>query len=732
MTSQTLNQQARSEQTSPKQLAELARMSASLARLVARNPNCSQALLRKLGSHKDDTVRKWVTVHPNTPPEVRLALAQQFPRQLLDNPMLDLLLLENPNLFEDMPIGTVRALMKRPNLPAGFIRFAVTRKDENVQLAIAQNRSTPPEIIAKLKTTGLSQAVCTAAQAWEAPEPGVEEAKILFWHAFNERLVTQRRVTHYPYSNNWRTLYKSLLDSHPITGGIEAWNDAVKTAADPKTSDAVQANLANHPYCLVQEALLARESLSEAAALTLARLEAPNINMDMARRRTMFPSVLALLAEISNSSVHSALARNPSTPALTLASLVRFYWKTIFRFPGNAAKVLDHLMGDANSTIREDMAKYSRTPASVLERLAQDSNASVRRAVARNSNTPASVLMCLAEDSDVLVRESLVDRSYRLKHDSVLERLAEDPEVYVRVKVAKYGQTVSALERLAKDPEVFVRLAVAQNDRTPSSTLERLAGDSEVCVRRAVAYNGQTPVSVSERLVEDLNAPVRYELAKTTRTPASVLALLAEGRRADFPPQRAERANPRTPIFTLLRLSMGSGTGAKIDSQSREEAFNPGTPVATLERLAEHQCNGVRINVALNPNTPATVLERLAVEKSVRIRCVVAAHPNTPDSVLETLATEKFAAVRLNVARNHKTSTALLRFLAMDKNTKIRLAVAQSPNTPASILETLATDKKAQVRQAVAENPNTPAHVLKRLATDKSLWVRNTVEENQP
>ncbi len=95
--------EARSTHTLADRLEELAVQSTALARLVACNDSAMPELLEQLSHHSDATVRKWVCAHANAPPEVLGKLGGQFPQQLLDNPALDFMILENPNLLGNCP-----------------------------------------------------------------------------------------------------------------------------------------------------------------------------------------------------------------------------------------------------------------------------------------------------------------------------------------------------------------------------------------------------------------------------------------------------------------------------------------------------------------------------------------------------------------------------------------------------------------------------------------------------
>jgi hypothetical protein len=109
----SLQLEAVNEKTSSDRLYELAQISTPLAQLVAQNSCTAPELLRELGNSSDVTTHQHVAANPNTPTEVLLKLGSKFPQQLLDNPIFSLLLLENPNLVNEMPISTLISLLKR-------------------------------------------------------------------------------------------------------------------------------------------------------------------------------------------------------------------------------------------------------------------------------------------------------------------------------------------------------------------------------------------------------------------------------------------------------------------------------------------------------------------------------------------------------------------------------------------------------------------------------------------
>ncbi|MGD1920919.1 MAG: hypothetical protein ACFCAD_19785 [Pleurocapsa sp.] len=86
---------------------------------VAANPLTSFHLLVELSQHENFAIRYLVASNPNTPEETLTHLGKEFPDEVLENPVVELLKLENPHSY-----------FKR--------------------LSLARDRKTPPETLEKL------------------------------------------------------------------------------------------------------------------------------------------------------------------------------------------------------------------------------------------------------------------------------------------------------------------------------------------------------------------------------------------------------------------------------------------------------------------------------------------------------------------------------------------------------------------------------------------------------
>jgi Leucine rich repeat variant len=168
----TLAAEAGNENTSPQRLEELARSSPELAQRVAQNPSAPPELLRELSRIRDRIVRRNITANPNTPTDILQELAVRYPDAFLENPMISLLYLEQPDFIKTLPTHTAFRLFQRETVPTSWLeqasvearktlaRARQTRvalldrlandRDASVRREVAGNPRTPDAILQKL------------------------------------------------------------------------------------------------------------------------------------------------------------------------------------------------------------------------------------------------------------------------------------------------------------------------------------------------------------------------------------------------------------------------------------------------------------------------------------------------------------------------------------------------------------------------------------------------------
>ena len=225
-----------------------------------------------------------------------------------------------------------------------------------------------------------------------------------------------------------------------------------------------------------------------------------------------------------------------------------------------------------------------------------------------------------------LVEFGVVDwlKLLRLAPVEVLERLAGDPDAWVRQNVAANTSTPpTILIKLSRDPDEEVRCGVTSNTSTSTAILAKLSSDSNVGVRRDVAYNTNTPPTILAKLSSDSDELVRRYVANNTSTPPTILIKLAND--SDEWVRRCVASNTSTPPAILTKLPRDSDEWVR-----RNVALNTSTPPAILTKLSNDSVAGVRRCVALNTSTPPAILIKLSSDPDVWVRRNVAINTSTP------------------------------------------------------------------------------------------------------
>lgn len=114
----------------------------------ANNPATSGARLHELAAHQE--LLPLIARNPNAPPELLVQIIFQHPREVLENPALSILVLENPSFFETLPDTALLALVEQPEAPTEVVSVALRRQSWLFDDKIAAHPKTPPEVLAKM------------------------------------------------------------------------------------------------------------------------------------------------------------------------------------------------------------------------------------------------------------------------------------------------------------------------------------------------------------------------------------------------------------------------------------------------------------------------------------------------------------------------------------------------------------------------------------------------------
>ena len=153
-TSIDVTDRIRDPQCSLDDLANWAGINTENDRLIAAHCNVGAETLKILSRSEDQNTREIVTSNPNTPVNVLMYLADDFPRAFLLNPAFDLIFLEEPLALERLYETTLAKILSQRECPLPIIDWAYrTYKRKNsfsssaVLKGVVKNPNTPDRII---------------------------------------------------------------------------------------------------------------------------------------------------------------------------------------------------------------------------------------------------------------------------------------------------------------------------------------------------------------------------------------------------------------------------------------------------------------------------------------------------------------------------------------------------------------------------------------------------------
>jgi hypothetical protein len=217
-------QEAINPETPPERLLDLSKESSELMRLVAKNPSTPLHLLKTLSTSSDEMLCFAVTQNPSTPKTILFKLGERFPRALMQNPVLELFLLEDAGLLQ-WPEKTLFALLSLRELSPDFLEMmsgaasVVVRQrvamHENTSLATLQRlvRDEEKEVhLSALKNPSFPQEVREVfekATAWKPSNTGKNEPQ------FINKLSEEELVLLWRYGPVGKMLVRSHAETPP-------------------------------------------------------------------------------------------------------------------------------------------------------------------------------------------------------------------------------------------------------------------------------------------------------------------------------------------------------------------------------------------------------------------------------------------------------------------------------------------------------------------------------------
>ena len=707
--------------------------------LLAQDPATPPVHLQDLGLGPNSrAIKQAVAANPNTPPALLLALAGRYWQAFLENPVLPLLLLEDPGLPHRLPLRVLRALVRREGVPPLILQTLARHPDRevregarfhvdaeaspavdagwqaNIRTALAQLPA-PAGTLAELLSTGcvpdwlldtvastnntLVQKAFFEASHRPTASPALRQAAGMLRRAAGE---PQSRQYHHDYG------YGASVERWRVGQGLLTEAELTRLAKGNPTWQLLAAKAPNLPAALVER---------------LARSAAPKVVAAIARRRGLPPAVALGLASRGLLLATHGLAQNPSTPEHVLARLARA----------------------TDTTTRERVARNRSTPPATLAALATDAQDLVRYAVAGNRRTPPEALEKLATDADPDIRK-------RVGHNPACtlaiytQHLVHDADPKVRTDIARRaGLPQPVLRQFLDDAEKDVRHAAAYNSNTPRHILdfinlhhhdtpaerpplpewgtgkgwrmgpggrrETTSEQEQTCISRM--YGHQNPAPTPEEVTAWASSPnlsLRRTVAYMTTSPEVLEQLRAD---ADAEIRRYAAGNKCVTIALLVQLAADTDetVRAAVAGQALLAEHHP----ELLRQLVAEENPKINRQAAGNAQADPALLGQLALDADEKVRKYVAGNSRTPPHTLALLNDDPSPAVRKALLRNDNLPVPVLLARLAGGSTEVRHTLAGNEATPPETLWQLAQEENDDIRSAIAYNKAAPARVVEYL-----------------
>lgn len=560
----------------------------------AAHPSTPPIRLHELARQGGSREKRAVAANPNAPTDLLLWLARWHWDAILRNPIMPLLLMEDPNFPAKLPLIALREILKMEEPPREFLLPLMRHPNEEIREAARLHRVT---------RTKPPKHAHPHAPHQQQPE---EEGSPTFGLQLRGGAALAEIVT------------LGLAPTWLLLSALEASEIGLRMRA----AKCVQIQGPDGP--LHERMQLLQEAGADDQLRCLGKA-----------RRDMDPARLALLAE-GGPFARRLAARHPRTPPESLVKLAGVHGEFMVRCcaarnPSTPIPTLVSLAGHEDWRIRQAVAKNRQCPSSLLDRLASDPVMEVRCAASANAATTPGTLARLASDPAPEVRVMVA--RHVSTDDGVLKLLQKDVDDEVRRMLARRRRVpVEVLKELARDADSYVRMLAVQNKAMP--------GDADVRLNRH--FQQQTPIG-GTTLITPVDAPPTIHEESWKR----LMDLFQ--RRVVTTEHLKEAAMHPDPLLRARVASCELAGEEMLDRLGRDTseavrstvAANVRASLATRLQLAEDPHPQVRGSVVAAPEIPEHVFATLSRDVDENVRWRVAYSRHTPPSVLMRMAAEE-------------------------------------------------------------------------------------------
>lgn len=659
------------------------------ARELAKDETTSPEKLRELASSDDAITRQNVVMNPNVPPDVLIKLAEQFPKHVFNNPAIDLLLLETPNLFSGTSADILCSLLKR-KVPASMIQYAANSTDERFKLAILMNPQTSREVVEKLKK---SENIKIS-----------EAAKYHIKHTLNLheswRSITQAKI-------------QQVLDKADKDNGIFINKFRSIKFQYLNASDYIN-KLSKKSINQFNKTILSIDEMEKMALSS--KLE----DREKVAKNPNTPAyILEYFAEFSQFLLH--IASNPNTPSEILINLlknpqptrdnaysIKEITKRVICNPNIPKYLIEELIDeDCDDSIYQMIACNSQIPRDITIRLFrkifkqikekyQKSKLGIIQEIIKNPNTPEYLIEELIhEDCNSTIYEMLAANN--LISRDILEKLAD--KLLKQITNNKFLK-IDALVEIARNRIIRDTLAIIIIDK-----IQKLPNRLFLytLTSRKIIDNPYLSNQFLNRLIKEANYMNNLNLiesiARHPNLTPNTLRRFIEDKESKI--RNIALTNYKTPQYIT-------------------EVWG----ISILETFNQNELKTIASNFYITEK----LLRELVNHKNIMISRTAASNPCASDEILEEWEISPFYREG-SLEQIMVEEQRLLNRWESSISTANRLTVLLDNQTPVSILAKVSRSISWLERYAITQNSNTPLPILQRLTKDGNRIVRNAARK---
>ena len=597
-------------------------------RQLAQDENTAPEKLRELANSADPITRQNVVINPNVPPDVLIKLAKQFPRQVFNNPAIDLLLLETPNLFSGTFADALCSLLKR-EVPERAIEYAIDSTDERFKLAILMNPQTSSEILEQLAKSKNYQIAESAA------------LHINFTNnnsADNYREFVRSKIQNETLNSD--KIFQEILGD--VDRVIKLYEHLPRSISSYQKSKIRQKK--NYPQVTLSEV----EKLIEQKKSVLDIASNPNISVEIINkllehrdidaigwRLALNPSTpIAVLEKLARSnyedSVHHAIALNKNTPVYILEIILdknRNMSNSVYTALGRNQKLSDcHFRQFVNKSSDAQLAVFNNPNTSeylkgkLLEFFKREVYSYPYKQLANGS----PIFPISKERPHEFINNLYVP-------DDFIELCVD--EALIRYKCyynKKNTRPLSTLQIIAVHPNINL------------NSLKKLLEHKDEAVRRTVLFNYKIPQHITKvwgmSFLNTLNQNDLKILANSFYATEELLKELVNHK--DIVVSRTAASNPcaSDEVLEEWQTSPYYKEGVLEQIMAEEQRL--------LDRWKSSISSANRLTVLLNTEAPIEILAKISRSTSWLERYAITQNHKTPYPIVQRLAEDSNLIVR--------------------------------------------------------------------------------------